>query len=197
MSKNKQEYFANNTIKYKSILRRNKDKQKYIKIKILKSALQDNTLKIINNNNNNININELKTECYIKLLLNINAIWINNNIFGVFIKPILIKKIEIINNINFIEDSDIELKSVIDSCIDSDIKTITENYNPNKNKVLISTNNNSSINNITLNNNSKNNITNSITSYNNNDDLSTVNFNNLDDIPEYNNDTKRSLSSTS
>ena len=193
INKNKSEYFnTEKKIKFKSIIRFNKDNNKYIKLKILKDSLDEESIKIIQNNNK-ISINNLKDKCYLKLLININAIWINNNIFGVYLKPILISKKDIDNfdNIKLIDDSETN-KSILDSCIDSNINTLTQEPN-NNNKVLISSVNNNS-NNITIekkNNSNSENL--SITSYikeKNDDDMTTINFNSLENIPEYNNDPK-------
>lgn len=205
VQKNKSKYFNCKKIKFKSIIRLNKEKEKYIKIKILKSNLDNNIVKIVNNTKT-ISIKDLNEKCYLKLLININAIWINNNIFGVYIKPLLINKrsIEKLNHsISFIDDSE-TTKTVIDSCVDSNINTINNNSELND-KVLISTNN-TTINNLTITetiSNINNNKVNDNTSINTsidkkNDDMTTINFNNLDDIPEYNNDPKKKeMSSTS
>ena len=193
ISKSKNKYFNNKNIKYKSILRE-KNNKKFIKLKLLKHNVNNNILRIVNNNNS-ISLEELNNNCYLKMLININAIWINNNIFGIYLKPILINKRSIINNnISFIKDSETE-KSILDSNIDSNINSINnlqssilkQKKHVNTEKVLIS-NNNSSIK-------SKNTDTSTVTissmsNNNNHIDMSTISFTTLDNIPEYDNDTK-------
>jgi len=189
ISKNKDKYFNNKNIKYKSILRE-KNNNKFIKLKLLKYNINNDILRIVNNNNS-ISLEELNNNCYLKMLININAIWINNNIFGIYLKPILINKRSIINNnISFVKDSETE-KSILDSNIDSNINSINnlqssilkQKKHINTEKVLIS-NNNSTKSNRT----DTSTVTISSMSNNNNHiDMSTISFTTLDNIPEYNN----------
>ena len=81
-------------IKYKPILR-NSNNIKYIKLKLLKYNLDNNLLKLIDENNKNLSINDLESDNKInlKFIIDINAIWIKNNLCGVYLKPLLIKKL--------------------------------------------------------------------------------------------------------
>jgi len=145
VSKRRTEFFNNNNIKYKSILRE-KNNNKFIKLKLLKYNIHNNLLKLVSNNTP-ITLQDLNDKCYLKILININAIWINNNIFGIYLKPIIInKKIIIDYNIDFIEDSDNQ-KTILDSTIDTNINSIESSIlkqNNNTEKVLISNNHTSS-----------------------------------------------------
>tara|TARA_Y100000768_G_scaffold331495_1_gene270738 strand:+ start:11781 stop:12635 length:855 start_codon:yes stop_codon:yes gene_type:complete len=183
MNSNKEKFFNTKKIKYKSIIRNNND-VKYIKLKILKSNIDSHNINI-SCNNEKITIKELNEKCYLKFLLNINAIWINNDSFGIYIRPIGIKKTY--NNqkqINFIPDSDNQCNNtILDSNIDTSINTICQTKNLNNvqtEKVLISSNNNTES---KINNNKTSSIT--ISSYQNDDnDMTTINFSTLDNINE-------------
>lgn len=187
MLDNKKLFNYKKKIKYKSILR--KDIDYYIKIKILKEEIpklkiiqnnKDFNFKDLNKNNNNL----------LKLILNFNAIWINKNIFGVYIKPVYIEKIILNdNNISSYETiEDFELDSSIDYSYSntslSDKHDINKKFN--NEKILIS---------------NINSISKNIKELNDNNNLSTTSvtissikkkFNKLDSIQE-----KISYSSTS
>ena len=196
MKHNKNKFFNTNKINYKSIVR-NLDNKNYIKIKILKSNIAKGLIKLTKDNSN-IKITEFNNKCYIKLLLDINAIWINKNHFGIYIKPIVLKKTEIIKQpINFVLDTDLnEANTILYSNIDTDLNSICNKNKGTDNKVLVS-NINSDKTNTNIEENSQNNeSTVTISSYKEKkvvtDDMSTVNFSTLQDIPEYNNDGKNS-----
>ena len=218
ISKNKNKYFNNKKIKYKSILRDNNN-NKFIKLKLLKYNINNNILRIVNNSKS-ISLKELNKECYIKILININAIWINDHIFGIYLKPILINIRPILHtNISFIKDSENE-KIILDSSINNNIKSInnidSSMLKPTKlistEKVIISNNNSTKINNskidsstekVLISNNNSTKINNkklekedtstvSISSMSDNNaiSMSEISFTTLDNIAEYNNDTK-------
>tara|TARA_B100000575_G_scaffold156047_1_gene124544 strand:- start:1083 stop:1931 length:849 start_codon:yes stop_codon:yes gene_type:complete len=181
INSNKTQFFKTEIIKYKPIIRKNKDNSVYIKLKILKDNITNNNINITCNNSK-IDIKELNENCYLKFLLNINAIWINKENFGIYIRPIGIKKSNLKqeqNLVNFIPDSDNQCNNTImDSVIDTSINTIcnnNNNNNPQTEKVLISHNNSDKIN-------KSNTIT--ISSYNNDDDMTTINFSTLNNINE-------------
>jgi len=194
---NKKKFIFNNLkIKYKSINRNNT-----LKLKLLKDDINNNILKIIKNNKI-ININELKHKCNIKLLLNINALWNNNSIFGIYIKPLLIDirpyKLVLNKNNILISEDDNYARSIT---INNDI---INNDIINKNKILMSTSNNlNSFDNLKKKNLDINNnflsekkiiINNKVNeSVNNLDDMTSVNYNNMNSIPEYNNNNKSEL----
>jgi len=83
------------TMKYQKIIRESSDtlqsqsicKKGMIRLKILKTADFETTIQL---NNNKINIMEIPKNCWIKAILEVYAIWINENGFGLFIRPILI-----------------------------------------------------------------------------------------------------------
>jgi len=119
----------NNTIRYQKIIRTSSDcKNGIIRNKIIDTPEFQTILQI--NNTTNIKPCNVPINSTVKMLLECYAIWINNNGFGLFIRPIIISfiPIEIPNyNYSFIEDSehddnDIEIED-IDDVIDSKYKT--------------------------------------------------------------------------
>tara|TARA_B110000208_G_C11799962_1_gene441586 strand:+ start:1753 stop:2703 length:951 start_codon:yes stop_codon:yes gene_type:complete len=118
---NNTKLFDNHKIKYKSILRKSNNIDRYIKIKLLKENIINNNLKIICNNNL-IDINNLKGKSTIKMLLDINAIWINQNNCGIYIKPIIINK-SITKEFSFINETE---NNILESDVDTNSKSITE-----------------------------------------------------------------------
>ena len=186
INSNKTQFFKTEKIKYKPMIRKNKDNSIYLKLKILKDNIKNNYINITCNNSK-IDIKELNENCYLKFLLNINAIWINQENFGIYIRPIGIKKSNLKQQqtlVNFIPDSDNQYNNTImDSVIDTSINTICNNNNPQTEKVLISHNNSEKIT-------KHNSIT--ISSYNDNDndndndddDMTTINFSTLNNINE-------------
>lgn len=151
MINNKKLFNYDKKIKYKSILRRDNNNH-YIKIKLLKEEIPN--LKIIQNSQN-INFEEIKNNNsnLVKLILNFNAIWINKNIFGVYVKPVKIEKIIIEENI---VDNNTEYYESYDknSYSDTSLSNITDiKKNLNFNNILISNTNSVSKNIKELNNN--------------------------------------------
>lgn len=97
-----------NTMKYQKIIRESTDgsNNSVIRIKILKT---NNFETKVHLNNKRIPISEIPKNCYIKAILEIYAIWVNESGFGLFIRPILLdlKPInKIVYNYNLIEESD-------------------------------------------------------------------------------------------
>jgi hypothetical protein len=60
-----------------------------IKLKLLKNKNFETLVQL--NNKDKVDINLLPAECYVKIILEIYALWINpNNDFGIFLRPILV-----------------------------------------------------------------------------------------------------------
>lgn len=106
------------TMKYQRIIRDSTDgvnKNGVIRLKILKT---NDFETIVQNNNTRINIEEIYKDCLLKCILEVYAIWINPNGFGLFIRPILLslKPCTKINyNYKLIEDSDEQDDGLIDT----------------------------------------------------------------------------------
>ena len=100
-------------MKYHKILREHNGKD-ILRLKILKT--NDFETKILLNNNK-IKNNEIPKNSWIKILLEIYAIWINDTGFGLFIRPILIDIKTIQHNIynyNIIEDESEDFEDMDD-----------------------------------------------------------------------------------
>ena len=96
-------------IKYQKIIRES-DSPQYsngmIRFKIIKSSDFNTTIQL---NNKKIDINDIPRNSWVKSILEIYAIWINENGFGLFIRPILLDfKLNqtSLYNYKLIEDSD-------------------------------------------------------------------------------------------
>lgn len=134
-AKNNNKWFENftdvKTMKYQRIIRESIDKNNdrgVIRLKILKT---NDFETIIHNNNNRINVEEINKDSWLKCILEIYAIWINPNGFGLFIRPILLslKPCTRINyNYKLIEDSDEADEDVnVDTIQDNSIFIRSEN----------------------------------------------------------------------
>jgi hypothetical protein len=113
-------FYNGNSIRYQKTIR-NSDEYKngMIKIKIINNDNFETILQV--NNKNTIGIDNIKKDSWVKMILEVYAIWINKNGFGIFLRPILVSfkpfdKIEY--NYKFIEDSDNE--DVINTVIEND-----------------------------------------------------------------------------
>ena len=108
-------FTKNNKIKYQKTIRESSDSQYkngMIKIKILKSNKFQTK---IQNEEANIKIDDIEEDSWIKMILEVYAIWINENGFGLFIRPILVslKKDELSTyNYELMDDSD-EIDDII------------------------------------------------------------------------------------
>lgn len=133
-------FIENNMIKYQKTIRDSEQfKTGMIKIRILNN---DNFETIVQENNKkNIKIKDIKPNCWVKMILEVYAIWVNKNGFGLFLRPILVsfKPYEKINyNYKFI-DSDEEDDNIINTAINEEsifIKQINNNNNNNNTSVL-------------------------------------------------------------
>jgi hypothetical protein len=106
------EKFVNiKSMKYQRIIRESTDKSNktgLIRLKLLKT---NDFETIIQNNTNRIEIEEINKDCWLKCILELYAIWINENGFGLFIRPVLLNFKpcpKITYNYKLIEDSEDE-----------------------------------------------------------------------------------------
>lgn len=109
--------FQSDEINYQRLIRVS-DNKKYengmIRVKILNN--EDFSTSIQLNNQTKISSDEIPKNSWVKMILEIHAIWINQNGFGLFLKPILISFIPIeIKKYKFLEDSEDEVDDIIDS----------------------------------------------------------------------------------
>jgi len=128
---------TDNVIKFQKTIRHSDDyKNGMIKIKIIKNENFETILQ--ENNKTVVNIDESKINYWIKMILEVYAIWINKNGFGIFLRPILVSFKPIIQyNYKFIEES--ENEDVINTVVDNDsifVKQNTEIYNEAETSIL-------------------------------------------------------------
>ena len=125
------------SIRYQKIIRES-DNSMYengmIRIKIIRSNDFDT---VINYNNNRINPTDIPKNCWIKSILEIYAIWINENGFGLFVRPILIDLKTIqksVYNYKLIDESE-EIEDV------DDMVCTVQDYSHNNNNIFIKSEN--------------------------------------------------------
>jgi hypothetical protein len=119
------------TMKYQRTIREsidNDNKNGVIRLKLLKT---NDFETIVHNNNTRVCFEEINKDSWLKCILEVYAIWINSNGFGLFIRPILLslKPCTKINyNYKLIEDSDDEVEDVnVDTVYDNSIFIRSEN----------------------------------------------------------------------
>lgn len=110
--------FDVNDINYQKISRESVDKRfdkGVIRVKILNNINFKTLIQL--NNQTNISEDDIPINSWVKMILEIHAIWINKNGFGLFLKPIIISfdPIEVFNKYKFAEDSEDEMENVLDS----------------------------------------------------------------------------------
>ncbi len=134
-AKNNNKWFENfvdvKTMKFQRTIRDsidNYNKNGVIRLKLLKT---NDFETIIHNNNNRINVEEINKDSWLKCILEVYAIWINANGFGLFIRPILLslKPCTKINyNYKLIDDSDDDVEDInVDTVQDNSIFIRSEN----------------------------------------------------------------------
>lgn len=117
-------FIKDDKIKYQKTIRESIDKKNkngMIKIKLIKS---NNFHTKINFEDTNINFYNIPDNSWVKIILEVYAIWINDNGFGLFLRPILLsfKKNELLNyNYNLIEDDSDEIDDIIHTVNDNSI----------------------------------------------------------------------------
>lgn len=117
-------FLKNNKIKYQKTTRISDNKlfkNGMIRVKIVKSSDFETLLQI--NNKERISEDDIPCDSWVKMILEVYAIWINDNGFGLFIRPILISfkpKNSIDYNYKLVDDSD-EMDDVIHTVNDNSI----------------------------------------------------------------------------
>lgn len=113
-------FYNGKVIRYQKTIRDSDDyKNGMIKIKIIKNDNFETILQV--NNKDAINIEDIEKDSWVKMILEVYAIWINKNGFGIFLRPVLVSfkpfdKSEY--NYKFLEESDNE--DVINTVMDND-----------------------------------------------------------------------------
>ena len=106
------EKFANvKSMKYQRIIREPTDKTNKTGIIRLKLLKTNDFETIIQNTTSRMEIEEINKDCWLRCILELYAIWINENGFGIFVRPVLLNFKpcpKISYNYKLIEDSDDE-----------------------------------------------------------------------------------------
>ena len=120
------ERFTNiKTMKYQKLIRTTSDNGGAIRLKLLRT---DDFETIVQQNNKRIKIEEIGRECWLKSILEIYAIWINENGFGLFIRPILINVkpcMKLLYDYKFADESEGEEER--DEVDDIEVDTMADN----------------------------------------------------------------------
>lgn len=133
-AKNNNKWFENftdiKTMKFQRTIRDATDtnnKNGVIRLKLLKT---NDFETIVHNNNNRVCFEEINKDSWLKCILEVYAIWINANGFGLFIRPILLSFkpcTKIIYNYKLIDDSDDDVEDVNVDTYDNSIFIRSEN----------------------------------------------------------------------
>jgi CRISPR/Cas system-associated endoribonuclease Cas2 len=115
--KNKNEWFKNKSaIKYKSLIKNlytsnsqsnhytpSKDDEKYCENGLIKLKLT-NGVKILQNGKE-IDLNDIEKNNFMRLIVELYAVWISNDVFGIYLKPVMVEQIP--NKVlNFIDEKE-------------------------------------------------------------------------------------------
>ena len=206
-ARNNKNWFKTNNIKFKGLIRQDvlNNNKPYLKLKVKTTSLYK--LKVsFDRQSEKGTFDDLRTNLKVKMILDINGLWINDNGFGIYLKPYLIDIREnyelILNNSSEEDIMDTEIVEVSESTsimhLHTENKNIEMNNFENKNiKDLLKdlSDSDSECNSIDQLNNSDNSTSNSIDQLNNldiNTDNSTSNsidqLNNLDINTDTSND---------
>jgi CRISPR/Cas system-associated endoribonuclease Cas2 len=120
--KNKNEWFKNKTaIKYKSLIKNlytsnsqsnhyspTKEDEKYCENGLIKLKLT-NGIKILEKDCNNkefeIKLDDLKKQNFMRLIVELYAVWVSKDVFGIYLKPVMVEQIQ--NKVlNFIDEKE-------------------------------------------------------------------------------------------
>lgn len=118
------------TMKYQRTIRDAVDKTNKNGVLRLKLLKTNDFETIVHNNNSRVCFDEINKDSWLKCILEVYAIWINANGFGLFIRPILLsfKPCTKINyNYKLIEDSDDDVEDVNVDTYDNSIFIRSEN----------------------------------------------------------------------
>ena len=116
-------YKCPNTIKYQKTLRTSDDKtysNGMLRVKIIETADFETLIQL--NNKTKISVQDIPQDAWVKMILEVYAIWINENGFGLFVRPILLSfdlKNRLDYNYKLIEDSD-EIDNIIHTTNEGD-----------------------------------------------------------------------------
>ena len=122
----------NNKINYQKTIRSSSDPKRFkngmIKLKIINT---ENFETKLNNNDRNIRVSSIQDNCWVKSILEVYAIWITQDGFGLFIRPVLMS-FKLNENIDYnyeLTDDSEEIDEVIHTIHDNSIFIRAEENN--------------------------------------------------------------------
>jgi CRISPR/Cas system-associated endoribonuclease Cas2 len=145
---NKNEWFKNKTsIRYKSLIKNlytsnthsqnytpSEDDKKYSQNGLLKLKLT-NGVKILENGNE-ISLDKLNKNSNLRMIVELYGVWVSNDVFGVYLKPVMIEQIEN-KTLNFIDDKeDITEVNYLETEANSEDEFLDKNEIVLKNKTI-------------------------------------------------------------
>jgi len=126
-------WFSSNNIKFKGLIRYNNSTEPYLKLKVKTSSIYK--LRVTSDRQSEKCVfSDLKSNMKVKMIIDVNGLWINDDGFGIYLKPFIIDIREtydlILNNSSEedIIDTDIIEKTETNSILnlDTDIQNVTE-----------------------------------------------------------------------
>ncbi len=88
-ARSNKDWFKSNNIKFKGLIRYDNFNLPYLKLKIKNSYL-DNVNITSNRQSEKCIFSDLQNDMKVKIILDVNGLWINENSFGIYLKPYLI-----------------------------------------------------------------------------------------------------------
>ena len=148
-ARNNKDWFSSSNIKFKGLIRYENSNDPYLKLKVKNSSLYK--LKVTSDRQSERGVfSDLKPNMKVKMIIDVNGLWVNNNGFGIYLKPYLIDIREtydlILNNSSEedIVDTEIVDKSETNSVmnLETDANIVTEtNSVVIESEVQVNTNN--------------------------------------------------------
>lgn len=148
-ARNNKDWFSSSNIKFKGLIRYENSNEPYLKLKVKNSSLYK--LRVTSDRQSERGVfSDLKPNMKVKMIIDVNGLWINNNGFGIYLKPYLIDIREtydlILNNSSEedIVDTEIVDKSETNSVmnLETDANIVTEtNSVVIESEVQVNTNN--------------------------------------------------------
>merc|ERR1711871_1402916 len=121
-------------ITYKSIIRTSSNKGEYYDNGIIRIKISENSTTkplILDKDGNTIDLDSIKKNSYIKMILECYAIWITENGFGLYLKPLVLSVTpieKVIYKYELLEESEEENDNeVIEDVLDTEVNPTTSN----------------------------------------------------------------------
>lgn len=88
-ARNNKDWFSSSNIKFKGLIRYENSNEPYLKLKVKNSSLYK--LRVTSDRQSERGVfSDLKPNMKVKMIIDVNGLWINNNGFGIYLKPYLI-----------------------------------------------------------------------------------------------------------